>query len=157
MLYAETGRYPLYVAINYQIIKYWLKILNCPNTSYVKIVYVELMKAREKKVKHLLCSCEFGSIWYNQKVSSNERTSIKSFERRNKDMYGQLCLSEINSCTRCRFYKEVKQVFTSEPYLADRMDKHLRTSYTKFRQSSHKLLVESGRWLKPKLQYEMRR
>ena len=48
-------------------------------------------------------------------------------------------------------------MFTSEPYLADRMDKHLRTSYTKFRQSSHKLLVERGRWMKPKLQYEMRK
>ena len=33
MLYAEAGRYPLYVAINYQIIKYWLKILNSPDTS----------------------------------------------------------------------------------------------------------------------------
>ena len=33
MMYAETGRYPLSVAINYQIIKYWLKILNSPDTS----------------------------------------------------------------------------------------------------------------------------
>ena len=48
-------------------------------------------------------------------------------------------------------------MFSSEPYLADEMDKHLRTSYTKFRLSSHKLLVELGRWMKPKLQYEMRK
>ena len=37
MVYAETGRYPLTVTINYQIIKYWLKILTTPETSYVKI------------------------------------------------------------------------------------------------------------------------
>ena len=37
------------------------------------------------------------------------------------------------------------------------MDKNLRTSYTKFRLSSHKLLVERGRWMKHKLQYEMRK
>ena len=77
-----------------------------------------------------------------------------SFEQRNKDMYVQHCLS---AGSRCRFYKEVKQVFTSEPDLAHRMDKHLRTSYTKFRLSSHKLLVERGRRMKPKLKYEMRK
>ena len=37
------------------------------------------------------------------------------------------------------------------------MDKKLRSSYTKFRLNSHKLLVERGRWMKPKLQYEMRK
>ena len=37
------------------------------------------------------------------------------------------------------------------------MDKKLRTSYTKFRLGSHKLLVERGPWMKPKLQYEMRK
>ena len=89
---------------------------------------------------------------YKQEVSSNQRTFLKAFERRNKDMDGQHCLSEINSSTRCRFYKDVKQVFTPEPYLADLMEMHLRTSYTKFRLGSHKLLVEQ-----PKLQYEMRK
>ena len=72
-------------------------------------------------------------------------------------MYGQHCLSEFKSSTRCRFYKEIKQVFTSEPYLANKMDKHLCSFYTKFRLSSHKLLVDRGRWMKPKLQYEMRK
>ena len=33
MAYAETGRYPLTVTINYQITKYWLKILTNLDTS----------------------------------------------------------------------------------------------------------------------------
>ena len=48
-------------------------------------------------------------------------------------------------------------MFTPESYLSVWMDKKLRTSYTKFRLSSHKLLVERGRWMKPKLQYQMRK
>ena len=49
-------------------------------------------------------------------------------------------------------------MFTPESCLSVRMDKNLRTSYyTKLRLSSHKLLVERGRWMKPKLQYEMRK
>ena len=59
-------------------------------------------------------------------------------------MYMQHCLSEINSSSSCRLYKELKQVFTPESYLLVRMDKKLGTSYTKFRLSSHKLLVERG-------------
>ena len=69
----------------------------------------------------------------------------------------QHCLSEINSSSRCRLYKELEQVFTPESYLSVRMDKKLHTSYTKFRLSSHKLLVERGGWMKPELQYEMRK
>ena len=38
-------------------------------------------------VKHLLSSSEFGSIWYNQGVTSNVRVFLKSIEQRNKDMY----------------------------------------------------------------------
>ena len=73
-------------------------------------------------------------------------------------MYMQHCLSEINSSSRCRPYKELKQVFTPESYLSVRMDKKLRTSYyTKFGLSSHKLLVERGPWMTPKQQYEMRK
>ena len=48
-------------------------------------------------------------------------------------------------------------MFTPESYLSVWMDKKLRTSYTKFRLSSHKLLVERGRWMKHKLQYQMRK
>ena len=93
------------------------------------------------------------SIWYNQGVTSNVRAFLEPFEQRNKDMYMIHCLSKINSSPRCRLYKELKQVFTPESYLSVRMDKKLRTSYTKFRLSSHKLLVERGPWMKPKLQY----
>ena len=34
VVYAETGRYPLTVTINYQIIKYWLKILTSPDSLH---------------------------------------------------------------------------------------------------------------------------
>ena len=122
-----------------------LIILTSPATSYVKIVYIELMKTPERHqwinhVKHyvklcyvmlcyvmlcyvmlcyvmlcyvmlcyvMLCSCGFGSIWYNQWVTSNDRVFLKSFEQGNNMQH---CLSKINSSSRCRLYKELKQVF----------------------------------------------
>ena len=105
------------------------------------------------KINLYQCRCQCQC----QGVTSNVRVFLKAFEQRNKDMYMQHCLSEINSSSRCRLYIELKQVFTPGSYLSVRMDKKFRTSYTKFRLSSHKLLVEGGRWMKPKLQYEMRK
>ena len=63
MLYVATGRYPLSVAINYQIIKYCLKILNSPDTSYIKIVYVELIKAPEKHQMDQPCQAPVKLMW----------------------------------------------------------------------------------------------
>ena len=54
-------------------------------------------------------------------------------------------------------YKEVKLAYESEPYLNCKMNKQLRIVYTRFRLSSHKLLVERGRWMKPQLPYTERR
>ena len=60
MVYAKTGRHPLSLTINYQIIQYWLKVLKNPDTSYFTMVYTELTKTPEKHqwikhVKYLLC------------------------------------------------------------------------------------------------------
>ena len=44
MIYAETGRFPLAININVQIIKYWLKILRMESNSYVKLVYNEMLQ-----------------------------------------------------------------------------------------------------------------
>ena len=48
-------------------------------------------------------------------------------------------------------YKEIKQVHKPERYLIININTNLRTAFTKFRLSSHKLLVERGRWKSLKL------
>ena len=50
-------------------------------------------------------------------------------------------------------YKEIKQVHKPEAYLTV----NIRTSFTKFRLNSHKLLVERGRWTISKLDYKLRK
>ena len=54
---------------------------------------------------------------------------------------------------RCRMYKEIKPTFGGELYLEMNINTRLRSCLTKLRLSSHKYLVERGRWLKPKLPY----
>ena len=54
-------------------------------------------------------------------------------------------------------YKEIKQVHKPEAYLTININKKVHTSYTKYRLSSHKLVVERGRWTISKLDYKLRK
>ena len=161
MIYAETGRYPLAIQINKCMVKYWLKVVHSDATKLINIVYMELMKNVEScewitHIKNILSMNGFGYVWKDQGVD-DEKAFLEMFEQRSKDIFIQNCHSEINNSSRCRMYKEVKLAYESEPYLNCKMNKQLRIVYTKFRLSSHKLLVERGRWMKPQLPYTERR
>ena len=71
--------------------------------------------------------------------------------------FAQDGFNDIQSSSRCRMYKEIKQVHKPEAYLTININRKVRTSFTKFRLSSHKLLVERGRWTISKLDYKLRK
>ena len=74
----------------------------------------------------------------------DERTFIKHFEQRYRDMYLQDGFNDVQSNSRCRMYKEIKHVYKPEVFLAVNINNKVCTSFTKFRLSSHKLLLERG-------------
>ena len=57
---------------------------------------------------------------------------------------------------RCRLYKEIKTVIEFKSYMNCNVRRDVRVCFTKLRLSSHKLLVESARWLKLKVTYTQR-
>ena len=75
----------------------------------------------------------------------DERTFIKHFEQRCRDMYIQDGFNDVQSNSRCRMYKEIKQVHKPEVYLTVNINTkvlpHLLNSGWL---SSHKLLLERG-------------
>ena len=62
MIYAETGRFPLAIDINVQIIKYWLKFLRMESNSYVKLVYVCVVFVVNRYFKYLSLLIELCAI-----------------------------------------------------------------------------------------------
>ena len=72
-------------------------------------------------------------------------------------MYVQQCFGEIRDSSRCRLYREIKFTFEMEPYLQNNCNRELRQCLTKIRLSSHKFLVERGRWAKPQISYQERK
>ena len=130
MIYAETGRFPLASDINLEIIKYWLNIVRMENTSYVKLVYNEMFQnpTKHEWIKYVkTLLCSSG-------FSGVWEQQLVHDERKFMKDFEQ----------RCR-----------DMYI--NINKKVRTSFTKFRLSSHKLLVERGRWSISKLDYELRK
>ena len=155
MIYAETGRHPMSIAVQKSVIKYWLKVIQCEKKRLISIIYCkmkETMCSWVCHVKDILCKYGFAEVWENQEVD-NESRFIKLFEQRCADTHAQSCHEQIQQSSRCRLYKELKENHDIEPYLRRNISYTLRTTFTKMRLSSHKLLVERGRWVKPKINY----
>ena len=57
-------------------------------------------------------------------------------------MYIQDGFNYIQSSSRCRMYKKIKHVHKPEAYFTVNINNKVCTSFTKFRLSSQKLLVE---------------
>ena len=87
----------------------------------------------------------------------DERKFIKHFEQRCRDMYIQYGFNYIHNSSRCRMYNKIKQVHKPESYLTVNINNKVCTSFTKFRLSSHKLLVEWGCWTVSQLDYKLRK
>ena len=51
MIFAETGRYPLSVAIKKSIIKYWLKVIQSEDKKLINIIYIEFTEINKHKKK----------------------------------------------------------------------------------------------------------
>ena len=87
----------------------------------------------------------------------DERKFIKHFEPRCRDMYIQDGFNDIQSSSRCRMCNEIKQVHKPEVYLTVNINNKACTSFTKFRLSSHKLLLERGCWTVSQLYHKLRK
>ena len=107
-------------------------------------------------VKNILFNTGFGYVWNTQSVE-NDQLFVNRFEQRCKDIHIQQCFADIERSNRCRMYREIKTTYGTETYLNCTLSKQLRIFFTKCRLSSHKFLVERGRWDKPPIVYHERK
>ena len=155
-VYGELGRCSLQNRRYFSIIKYWLKIIHCQNTKYVKIVYDMLVNdfnTRPNKVSwvkllhDLLGELGFLKAWIEQNVG-DERIFLSLVKQRLKDTFIQNWNARLNDSSRARFYRNLNN-FEYKTYLDNVTTEKIRYAFTRLRLSSHRLEVETGRWHKP--------
>ena len=119
-VYGELGIFPLIIERQIRILKYWFKILNSSDNSFLRKIYNELyvlsVSSPEQVTwvtlfKKMLFQYGFGNVWLEQNVF-NEGKFLSMFEQRRKDNYLQLWYSDVNLTSDFRLYKKIKQHFT---------------------------------------------
>ena len=155
-VYGDLGRmnYQSYRYVN--IIKYWLKVISKPNNKLVNILYCQMISDFEANdsiinwavlVRKLLCKLGFYEVWLQQGVG-NVNIFLCIFKQRVSDHFMQSWHDELHDSSRAIFYRTFSQ-FRFQDYLEIVTVKKFRTALAKLRLSSHRLEVETGRWVKP--------
>ena len=73
---------------------------------------------------------------------------LSVIKQRLKDTFVQNWHERLNESSRASFYRPICN-FRFQPYLDTLTLKQFRVAMSKLRVSSHRLLIESGRWNKP--------
>ena len=153
-LYGELARFPFSVIRKINMIKYWIKILQQDDTSLLKQVYLMLKRDSDNnknysgqnwasQIKRILQCHGFEYIWRDQNEICIPFLSIR---QRILDTYKQTWYSEINNSSRLDAYRLFKHNFELESYLNIEMNKKYKLALTRFRTSSHSLMIETGRY-----------
>ena len=146
----ELGRTPLMLEAQRLSLKNWERI-------------------KDEKGNILLCqshqnACTKNLDWY-QKIKDllsnhgmqyrltdpSQKNTANAFIGRAKDMFHQEAFTQIkNPESKLRTYGLIKQEIGREEYLLQIKNTKIRQKLTKFRLSNHKLMIETGRHVKPK-------
>lgn len=155
-VYSELGRYPLKCYRIVNIIKFWFKILKCPDLKLLKISYLMLINdlnlnpQKPSWVKSLKCTLEtmgFHHVWLSQGVG-NENAFISLLKQRSRDVFLQTLHVQLHESTRASTYL-LYHNFGYKTYLKEVKIHKYRQALARFRLSAHKLAIETGRWHKP--------
>jgi len=151
MVLGECGRLPLYVDYVSRFIKYWCRILHMSSNRYPKQTYIMLYDLDSvgrhtwaSEVRIILCKYGFGLVWLSQDIGDID-SFIHCFRLRVSDCLKQDWRNHIDSSPRCDHYKHFKSLLETEKYVLMDLPFSLRNSYAKFRCSSHKFAIETGR------------
>ena len=157
----ELGRYPLNINIQYQAIKYYMRF---PTLNKDRLLYeayendIKLNSTGEQNtfktyIINILNNLGLSYIWRNKQDENDELQEIKNnmILTRLTDIFSQSIFDHINNTKsgKLKFLSTVKETYGMENYLKIKNYQN-RRALTKLRTSSHRLAIETGRWVNAK-------
>ena len=98
-------------------------------------------------VKQLLMPLGFYEVWFAQGVANIEFL-LSVFKQRQNGTFMQNWRERLEGSSRANFYNSITQ-FQLQPYLENINVFKYMQAFSKLRMSSHRLAIESGRWVRP--------
>ena len=157
----ELGQFSLKTDSQSNSIKFWTRIISLKDNSLRVKSYKEMLipltnDSWPGKICDILNRHGFGETWLigNTAADINFKLFSKSFEQRSRDIARQECLSTLYNDTRSnsqqrnklRTFRTFKDDISLENYLNTITNLNHRIALTKLRISSHKLMIEKGRY-----------
>jgi hypothetical protein len=161
LIYAETGRYPLYINTYVKSIRYWFTILSMSEERLPAKAYKMLLNIHHKNkitwassVCNILYSYGFGYVWENQ-GAGDRRLFLKIFKQRLIDCHLQGWESDMRHKTRYEFYYSFKQNCHLSTAVFEIKNMVVRKMLIRFRMGVSPLRTHRNRFSKtnPQLQH----
>ena len=155
-VYGEFGRTDFRMRRYLLIIKYFFKILYSREIKYIKLIYKLMLNDIDTHptvinwaslVRDILLPLGFYEVWLQQGVGDYLKF-LSLFKQRLQDTFIQNWQSRINNSSRALFYRTIA-TFQFQPYLEKINISKFSSALSRLRVSSHRLSVESGRWVRP--------
>ena len=127
--------------------KYWLKLTCTSGHRYIAIVFGESPSEWSLFVKRLLYENGFGNVWETNAAHISHPMFFRQFEQLLRDTFMQSCFSDMETSNKCFLYRSLRREFSMANYLYKIHIPANRRAMTRLRLSSHKLMIEWGRWL----------
>lgn len=156
----ELGELPPTVMLQYNVIKFWCKLLTGSNTklSYKMYECVRELAERDdvepfncihwaKEVKQILGMCGMMELWHNTDfVRYNTGEFLSQLFERLCDISRQNVLADLNTSTLYSLYNSFKSNYCMDSYLIKIINGKYRTALSKFRLRSYNLNVVKGHY-----------
>ena len=147
----ECGLVPPSVTCAINVILYFTRIREFPDSSIIKSLFIE-----QKRFHDLGFTNWYGKVWelaesYGIKLDrSYDKIAVKDIITRSFRIKWLTEKSNLEKNTILRTYDKIKQNFIMEPYLYLVKKTKYRIALSKLRCSSHTLAIEKGRHIKPR-------
>ena len=158
-IYGETGKFPLHLRQQDQVLKLWLRIQNMPSNSAIHRIYRELLDLHQQGHKNWASQVNYMFSKFRIPTADLEKMSreeLKSFEpqfREKRYSYymhdWHHALNDSITTRKLCTYRMIKTDYRLEPYLLYIPNKRHQRAMARLRVSSHKLEIELGRHSRP--------
>ncbi len=152
MIYAELGRYPLYLEINRRMLNFWSRLLLGSNRKFSSVMYRILWYLNDNErhvspwinhIQVLLQNTGFNFFWLSQQVP-NILYVGSVVKRLLQDQFLQSWCEKIDTNPDFIMYRIFKNNLVQEKYLSI-LPEHLRQPLTEFRTGSYRIPVNNRR------------
>ena len=146
---AEVGRFPINIEINYKILNFYKHIKDLPEHSIAHQTYI--MDNEAKGLSKLYTCNQHIRNLKNITTSGILDLNKRSVKKILRSSYEIIWKEKIKTSTRGIYFSKFKQNIDYESYLDHINQRSIRRSLSKLRMSDHKLMIEEGRKIRPKL------